>query len=521
MTVALAAKKAAPLAPGEFRFITKAIQIDKSGEDNRRRFKMVMSSTLVDEGNDEVKLSALHDLEMGFKRGLNIFTDHEHKVDKVFGRSDTAEVMESGLKDPKTGAPIYDLHVGGVVNEPDPKMVQLADSIDGGYVTFGASIGARVTSHQRNKAGGLDIYHFSPKEGSLVGIPMQTRAWTYKSSLIGKAVNAAEQLGEESFLPDDDDDEPDTEKALDTEDGDALIRQDLKGPKRKAAKCPTCGGDMDADGDCPDEYHTAKTGADTVDTIKGDLSAAARDKMPDSEFACPEKRKYPINDAAHVRAALSRVADPSNDQCGKAKIIAAARRMGIGQHAEKALDEGEIEVQKELADREAEVELLAEAATWADQITTDADGFEVITEKSADETSPETADGQASDTAAAASPETPETASEDGSTPDGEADPATEKALTFEAVDVLTLAMKARDLAQAVNHRDAEIVALKAERDSLATEIEVAKQVIEKMLTLPLRSKTAGYVEDLSKRLPDFLAPEVKTYLTKIAGDDQ
>lgn len=62
---------------------------------------------------------------------------------------------------------------------------------------------------------------------------------------------------------------------------------------------------------------------------KAELSTRARKALSPSQFACPEKRKYPIHDAAHVRNALARIGDPSNDQCGRAKILAAARRFGI------------------------------------------------------------------------------------------------------------------------------------------------------------------------------------------------
>jgi cation transport regulator ChaB len=64
-------------------------------------------------------------------------------------------------------------------------------------------------------------------------------------------------------------------------------------------------------------------------TSKAVLSSAQRENLRADQFACPEKRLYPIHDAAHVRAALSRIADPNNDQCGKAKILAAAKRFGI------------------------------------------------------------------------------------------------------------------------------------------------------------------------------------------------
>jgi hypothetical protein len=37
------------------------------------------------------------------------------------------------------------------------------------------------------------------------------------------------------------------------------------------------------------------------------LKAAQRNKLPASSFAEPAKRKYPVPDASHARAALSRV----------------------------------------------------------------------------------------------------------------------------------------------------------------------------------------------------------------------
>ncbi len=38
-----------------------------------------------------------------------------------------------------------------------------------------------------------------------------------------------------------------------------------------------------------------------------ELSAADRKKLKDSDFAEPDERKYPIEDEAHARSALSRV----------------------------------------------------------------------------------------------------------------------------------------------------------------------------------------------------------------------
>lgn len=127
--------------------------------------------------------------------------------------------------------------------------------------------------------------------------------------------------------------------------------------------------------------------------------------------------------------------------------------------------------------------------------------------------------GQEADPAA-----TPETAPSDAI--DGTDTAAVRKAVAFEADDVVVLVKHVETLVKTVEARDETIVTLTkdladltTERDRLAAENEVAKQVIEKVMAMPLRPKTVGYVADLSKKLPDFLAPEVKSYLTKTAGE--
>src|SRR6185312_15844690 len=53
---------------------------------------------------------------------------------------------------------------------------------------------------------------------------------------------------------------------------------------------------------------------------RGDLDAAARNSLPDSAYAFPDKRKEPLTDASHVRNALARfdqvqdVSDTERDQ---------------------------------------------------------------------------------------------------------------------------------------------------------------------------------------------------------------
>ena len=63
------------------------------------------------------------------------------------------------------------------------------------------------------------------------------------------------------------------------------------------------------------------------------LTAAQRNKIPASKFAGPKDRRFPIQDAAHIRAARSyeRFATPAE----RRKIDAAARSHGIGQKGKK------------------------------------------------------------------------------------------------------------------------------------------------------------------------------------------
>jgi hypothetical protein len=66
----------------------------------------------------------------------------------------------------------------------------------------------------------------------------------------------------------------------------------------------------------------------------GQLSAADREKLPDSAYAFPGKRKEPLTDAQHVRNALARfdqtkgVTDDERDQAFQ-NIKAAAKHYDI------------------------------------------------------------------------------------------------------------------------------------------------------------------------------------------------
>jgi len=65
-----------------------------------------------------------------------------------------------------------------------------------------------------------------------------------------------------------------------------------------------------------------------------ELSTAEKDRLADAEFAFPEERKEPINDASHVRSAIARfdqvkgVSDEERDKAWK-RIQAAASKYGV------------------------------------------------------------------------------------------------------------------------------------------------------------------------------------------------
>jgi hypothetical protein len=63
------------------------------------------------------------------------------------------------------------------------------------------------------------------------------------------------------------------------------------------------------------------------------LTAKKRKHLKSSQFAEPGKRKYPINDKAHARNALARVAQhgtPSEKAAVKRKVHAKFPGIGIG-----------------------------------------------------------------------------------------------------------------------------------------------------------------------------------------------
>lgn len=341
MTAPLAVKMP-PLRPGEFRFTTKALVPDTTPE-GKRRFRTIASSTVVDMKGDEMKLSALEDMRDAFRRGVNMYLNHSYEAPKdSFGMSDGADIRDSGERDPKTGAPIYDLHVEGFVDEANPLAVQLHDSMAGG-MRWGTSVGAVVTKHQRNKAGGLDIDHVDLKEGSIVGIPMNQRSWVQKAA---KAVNNLEDAA--AVLGDDEESDEEapvslTEAAAAGVNGTTVTNgtasltdvavipigaasNNFDGAPittgetatvivAKADACPKCGKGHEADG-CDDNYHTksveklpeADADAPTTETTDDDgqeAEVATPETAQEAEGATPEPATdIPLGDPV-VTAGLS------------------------------------------------------------------------------------------------------------------------------------------------------------------------------------------------------------------------
>ena len=64
------------------------------------------------------------------------------------------------------------------------------------------------------------------------------------------------------------------------------------------------------------------------------LSTAAKDRLPDKDFAFPKERKEPLTDARHVRTAIARfdqvegITDAERDKAWK-RILAAAKRYDV------------------------------------------------------------------------------------------------------------------------------------------------------------------------------------------------
>jgi len=268
----------------QFSIITKALTAN--GEEETPRFSAIASSTIVDRAGDEITLRALEKMQEQFRAGLTIFVDHNKSAYNAFGTTDTADIREGG--NDKDGNRIWDLHIGGVVNQPSPRAMELWRSMSGGFVKFGASIGAFVVEHERRKGGGIRIDDIDAYEASIVGVPMNQRSWAYYAakavkSLYGDPDMEDAAMGDQVILSNG----LDVTTSNTTTTISTSVEKEMDEAEVAKAVCPSCGGDgPNAIGDCKNAYHSSDWDEKASDTDHdGDNPAAGDDPDNDGKSA--------------------------------------------------------------------------------------------------------------------------------------------------------------------------------------------------------------------------------------------
>ena len=307
-------------SPIRFDIFTRAWDTDKNewvpdalkaevGTDNKMRLRGIASSSVRDLHGDIIMESALLDMEKAANQNLTIFGNHSYDVpEDVYGSAERAALRRNAGVDDK-GEPFHllDLDIG--INEENERAVKTWRAIRKG-TKLGLSIGAMIPpggAKIDKKTGTLIIEHLDLLETSIVGIPANPKSWVENA-----------------------------------------VKSFREGPKTLTYTATTTNG--------TNTFNNMNWSFDVVDTALGQAAAVEPDltlkplegherhDLPDSAFACPEKRLYPHHTASgavdkpHLRAALSRVGDPKNDQCGKAHLEAHAKALGMGDRDEKSVD---------------------------------------------------------------------------------------------------------------------------------------------------------------------------------------
>lgn len=257
-----------------FAIVTKALGPAGAADDGRRRFRATASSTITDRAGHAITVKALEQMAQRFREGITIFTDHKNEVEHAYGTTDTAEIIQRG-NDPKTGAPIWDLDIAGIVNDPNPNARQLHDSIEGGYVKLGCSIDAFVLDHDRDrKSGTMVIDGLDVFAASIVGVPMNQRSWTQKAlravksfygepdeedSVVTKELTAEAPTGSVNLL------EAIEQAPVMATSATETVVDDAPEIVTKAQICTVCGGESPIDG-CTNAFHTPAAPEEAVDT---------------------------------------------------------------------------------------------------------------------------------------------------------------------------------------------------------------------------------------------------------------
>lgn len=293
------------LAPqrAEFQIFTGALSVltkDLGDGTQKKVLRGTASSSIKDHHGDEFTPGAIAKMADSAKRsGMTIFLNHKYSVpEDVFGSTLDAAYMtrQEGMD----AFADMDLEIG--INEANPRALATVDALENG-TRLGISVGCIVKEwHPRDAKDrfgmdGMIIDDAELLEASIVGIPANPRSW------VQGAVKA--------------------------------LRKSLAATDEDLIKA--------VDG----EVHYVSN-IDALDD-EGELTEAVWDSayvsaLPSSAFACPKERKYPHHDKSgkvdlpHLRAALSRVGDKSNDQCGAAHLHAHAKSLGIGEEKDMEPD---------------------------------------------------------------------------------------------------------------------------------------------------------------------------------------
>ena len=255
--------------------------------DGRPRLRGVASSTVRDLHGDIMTQSAIDDMVRAANGNMTVFLNHEYKVpEDIFGSVENATTRpfrdgtEAGVE------MVYDL----LVDDTNARAMQAYNSVKRGS-KLGLSVGALIPeggAHKNKDGGGWIIEHVELLETSLVSIPANQRSWVEFAAKSLFSTGDAISLGEDSP-------------------GVALLLSHGELPD-SAFACISPGGTKEAGKTRPLSlrhypHHTASGGVDP----------------------------------GLLRSALSRIGDPSNEQCGKAHLEAHAKSLGMGERSEKAL----------------------------------------------------------------------------------------------------------------------------------------------------------------------------------------
>ncbi len=437
MTLISTARLSPEIKAPKFNIITKAMA-GETDEAGRRRFKATASSTITDRQGDEISLEALKQMARSFREGITIFTDHKNEVANAFGTTDSAQIIQRG-HDAKTGEPIYDLDIGGTVNEPNAAMVQLHESITGGYVKLGCSIDAFVLEHEPKQAGRYSVKSIDVFAASIVGVPANQRSWTQK------AVRAIK-----SFYG-----EPEEDDVLITDhDG---IEVSLEEPTTSSN---TISSKVVIKNGLPEGGNWLDQSSDNLLSNESTTAVLETPEEPPAEAPAEEPEdETKADDEKPDDGEVEKAMDDKCPDCGKGH---------------------------------------------------DAEGCSNSYHSTA-----KSVDGEGGQESAS---ETPETAPTDDAVTDT---PIEEKATSVSAEDVRGLLAHVERLVKEIEGLRAERAtliaraeALESENKAVLGEVELAKQVIGKVMEQPLRSKTAAYVTEFTD-VHQLFDPDVADYLTK------